>query len=88
LGRWAADRDADLNVDPLRAELVVAAVRRSGGLDPHVGQPVRDVREVLVEQRGEIELAHRLRHAGSRRRLRGQLADLGLDHRCGTPRLT
>ena len=76
-----AHRDADLDVDLLGTELVVAAERRPRRLDAEVGEAMRDVRQVLVEQRGEVHRFHRLGHADGGGRLRGELADLGIDHR-------
>ena len=80
--RQDADRrrrgNPDLDVDDFRPELVVAAVGRSGGLDADVGQSMGDVRKVLVEQRGKVELFHRLADPNRGGRLRGQLPDLSL----------
>lgn len=80
------DRDADLDVDVLGAELVVAAIRRAGRLDAEVRQAVRDVREVLVEERCKIQLLHPLgeAHGG---RLQSHLANVGFDHRSEPPTL-
>ena len=53
----------------LRSEGVISAVRRTGRLDAHVRQPVGDVRQVLVEERGQVHFAHRLRDADGGARL-------------------
>jgi hypothetical protein len=60
-GAWTGD--ADLDVDALRPELVVAAVRRPGRIDAHVGEAIGDVRQMGVEERGEVHLGHWLRDA-------------------------
>ena len=72
------DRQAHFDVGPLRAELVVARVRWAGGRATEIGDAVGDVRQVDVEERTDVELAHRLRNAGGHGRLRCELDDAGI----------
>jgi hypothetical protein len=79
-GGGRLERDADLDVDPLGTELVVAAVRWPGRIDAHVAEAIGDVRQVGGEERGEVHLRQRLPDAHRRRRLGRELVNFGLDH--------
>ena len=75
VGHRSDDGDADLDVGPLGAELVVTAIRRPSGRAAEVGEPVRHIRQVQVEQCPEIKVFERMLDTHRDRRRGGQLDD-------------
>lgn len=72
--------DADLDVKPLRPELVVPAERRAGGRAAAIGDGVSDVRQVGVEESREVAFGEGLLKTHGNRGTGREHANLGVDH--------